>query len=103
MLKIRCFRPFPADAVAEALKGRQAVGVLERSSCFGGEGNPVYTETCAALLHRDMSLKIVNYVYGLGGRDTIPAKFREVFQELLRIAAGGSTEPVRRFIGLRDF
>lgn len=103
MLKIRCFRPFPADAVAEALKGREAVAVLERSSCFGGEGNPVYTEVCTALFHRGLSLKIVDYVYGLGGRDTVPAQFREVFQELLRIAEGGSTEPVRRYVGLRDY
>jgi len=102
MLKIRQFRPFPADAVAEALKGKQVVGVLERSACFGGEGNPVYSEVCSSLFHRGLAPKVVNYVYGLGGRDTIPANFMDVYKELLKIADGGSTEPVQRFMLMRD-
>ena len=77
--------------------------MLERSTCFGGEGNPVFSEVCSALFQRDLRVKRVNYVYGVGGRDTIPSQFTQVYRELLRIAEGGVTEPARRFLGLRDY
>jgi pyruvate ferredoxin oxidoreductase alpha subunit len=102
MLKIRCFRPFPADAIAQALEGKGAVAVLDRSSCFGGEGLPVFTEVCSALFVRNIPLKVVNYVYGLGGRDTVPAEFCQIYHNLLRIAETGDAKPVFRYLGLRE-
>lgn len=102
MLKIRSFRPFPGAAVAEALQGREAVAVLERSSCFGGEGSPVFVEVCTALSRRGVSPKLVNYIYGLGGRDTVPAEFCQVYRDLLQIVASGDAEPVFRYLGLRE-
>ncbi len=36
LLKLRCFRPFPYEPVAEALKGKEAVAVLERTGFFWG-------------------------------------------------------------------
>jgi pyruvate ferredoxin oxidoreductase alpha subunit len=102
MLKIRSFRPFPGAAVAEALRGRAAVAVLERSSCFGGEGSPVFVDVCTALSRRGVSLKLVNYIYGLGGRDTVPAEFCQVYRDLLQIVASGEAEPVFRYLGLRE-
>lgn len=102
MLKIRSFRPFPGAAVAEALRGREAVAVLERSSCFGGEGSPVFVEVCTALSRRGVSPKLVNYIYGLGGRDTVPAEFCQIYRDLLQIVASGDAEPVFRYLGLRE-
>jgi pyruvate ferredoxin oxidoreductase alpha subunit len=102
MLKIRSFRPFPGAAVAEALRGRAAVAVLERSSCFGGEGSPVFVEVCTALSVRGVSPKLVNYIYGLGGRDTVPAEFCGIYRDLLQIVASGDAEPVFRYLGLRE-
>jgi pyruvate ferredoxin oxidoreductase alpha subunit len=102
MLKIRCFRPFPATQVAEALQGKKAIAVLDRSSCFGADGSPFFVEVCSALHHYNLAVKAVDYIYGLGGRDTVPAEFSQVYRELLRIAEGGEIEPVQRFLGLRD-
>jgi pyruvate ferredoxin oxidoreductase alpha subunit len=102
MLKIRSFRPFPGAAVAEALQGKEAVAVMERSSCFGGEGSPVFVEVCTALSLRGLSPKLVNYIYGIGGRDTVPAEFCQVYRDLLQIVASGDAEPVFRYLGLRE-
>ena len=41
MLKIRCFRPFPAPEVDEALRDRKSIAVLDRSLSFGAQVNPV--------------------------------------------------------------
>lgn len=102
MLKIRSFRPFPGAAVAEALRGREAVAVLERATCFGGEGSPVFVDVCTALSRRGVWPKLVNYIYGLGGRDTVPAEFCSIYRDLLQILASGEAEPVFRYLGLRE-
>ncbi|MBI2907946.1 MAG: pyruvate ferredoxin oxidoreductase [Chloroflexi bacterium] len=102
LLKVRCFRPFPATAVAEALKNAETIAVMDRSECFGGQGNPVFNEVCTALFTHGQSPKVIDVVYGLGGRDTPPAHIRQVFEELQRIAGTGDTGPVRRFLGVRE-
>jgi len=102
LLMIRMFRPFPAKKVAEALGGKKAVAVLDRSLSFGAQGNPVFLEVAAALYTHGVFPKLVNYVYGLGGRDTLPAQFVQVYDDLKRIAATGDTEPVLRYLTVRE-
>lgn len=102
MLKIRCFRPFPAEAVAEALRGKQAVAVLERTGFFGAQGNPVFTEVATALYLKRIQTHLVNYIFGLGGRDTVPEQICSVFDDLIEIARSGQTVPIFRYLGLRE-
>lgn len=102
LLKIRCFRPFPAAAVAQALGSKKAIAVLDRSLSFGGQGNPVFLEVATALLTHGFAPKVVNYVYGLGGRDTVPAQIHQVYQELIKIDREGLSGPPLRYLGVRD-
>jgi pyruvate ferredoxin oxidoreductase alpha subunit len=102
MLKIRCFRPFPADAVTEALQGKKAVAVLERTGFFGSQGNPVFTEIATALYLKGIQTHLTNYIFGLGGRDTVPEHICSVFYDLIAIVQSGKTEPVFRYLGLRE-
>jgi pyruvate ferredoxin oxidoreductase alpha subunit len=102
LLKIRCLRPFPAAAIVEELKGKKAIGVLDRSLSFGAQGNPLFLEICTALFTAGLTPKVINYVYGLGGRDTIPLQFRQVFEELMEVDKTGQVQPGVRYIGLRD-
>lgn len=102
MLKIRCFRPFPADAVAEALQGKKAVAVLERTGFFGGQGNPVFTEIATALYLKGIQTHLTNYIFGLGGRDTVPEQICSVFYDLIATVQSGNMGPVFRYLGLRE-
>ncbi len=102
LLKLRCFRPFPAAAVAEALGNRRAVAVLDRSLSFGAQGNPLFLEVVTALYTHGFSPKVVNYAYGLGGRDTVPALIHQVYKDLVEIDRNGLTGPPLRFLGVRD-
>jgi pyruvate ferredoxin oxidoreductase alpha subunit len=68
LLKIMLFRPFPEFEVAQALKNAKSVIVLERVSGNGAYG-PLYNEISAALYHYPNRPKMVNYVFGLGGRN----------------------------------
>ncbi len=102
MLRIRCFRPFPAEAVAEALQGLKAVAVLERTGFFGAQGNPVFTEVATALYLKGIRIPLTNYIFGLGGRDTVPEQICTVYEDLIDMARSGKTEPVFRYLGLRE-
>jgi pyruvate ferredoxin oxidoreductase alpha subunit len=102
LLKIRCFRPFPAVAVAEALADRKAIAVLDRSLSFGAQINPLCLEVIGALYSHGFAPKLINYVYGLGGRDTVPAQICEIYRELVRIDREGVTGPVLRYLAVRD-
>ncbi len=102
MLKVRCFRPFPAQAVAKALVSKKAIAVMDRSITFGGQGNPLFLEVCTSLFTNNLQPKAVNYVYGLGGRDTVPSHIRQVCDELMKLERTDTIDPVVRYLGVRD-
>jgi pyruvate ferredoxin oxidoreductase alpha subunit len=76
LLRIVSFRPFPAAAVARALRRVETVVVLDRADSPGGTP-PLRAEVAAALYGSDCALS--GAVYGLGGRDLHPADIRGVF------------------------
>jgi len=68
LLKIRCFRPFPAEEIKEALKGVSNVAVLEKNISIGSRMlGAVGLEVKDAVCEGDT--KVFSYVGGLGGRD----------------------------------
>jgi pyruvate ferredoxin oxidoreductase alpha subunit len=102
LLRIRAFRPFPAKRIAEALGKVKAIAIMDRSLSFGGNGGAVYQETRHALYDASSHPPIVNYIYGLGGRDTSPSQIRSVFEDLQKIVRTGRVEEKMRYIGLRE-
>lgn len=84
LLKIRVFRPFPMEEIAEALKHVKMVGVMDKSEGFSAAGGPVFAEVRSALYDCNPRPKMVNYVYGLGGRDITVAHIKEIFETLLK-------------------
>src|SRR3989339_229072 len=85
LLKIRVFRPFPAEEIAKALSKALVVAVLDRSDSYSGQGSPVYTEVLSALFNSPSKPKVVNYVYGLGGRDINTNDIKSVFENLKKV------------------
>jgi pyruvate ferredoxin oxidoreductase alpha subunit len=102
LLKPRIFRPFPAKEIALALKGTRAVAVLDRSACPGAFGAPLFTEIRNALYDYDPRPKVVNYVYGLGGRDIMLEHFKDVAEKLDKIAETGKVEEIYGYLNLRE-
>jgi pyruvate ferredoxin oxidoreductase alpha subunit len=107
LLKPRVFRPFPAQEFAEALADVKAVGVLDRSISFGamnGVGpGPLFLELCAALFTAgNTTTRVADYIFGLGGRDIIPAYIEQVAQDLAEIAKTGEVKSAVNYLGLRE-
>ncbi|MDR3253745.1 MAG: hypothetical protein LBT07_02120 [Endomicrobium sp.] len=89
LLKIRVYRPFPSQQIAEDLKHVKAVAVLDRADSCSGAFNPVYSDVAASLYSAGVtSPKIINYVYGLGGREINTEHISGVYEKLKRIASG---------------
>lgn len=102
MLKVRVFRPFPFDEIAQALSGCKAVAVLDKAESFSAAGGPLFAETRSALYDLDNRPKTINYVYGLGGRDFRVEDCTYIFDQLDEIVNTGKTGEVYRHIGQRE-
>jgi pyruvate ferredoxin oxidoreductase alpha subunit len=102
LLRIRTFRPFPAEEIVKSLAKVKAVAVMERSMSFGGNGGAVCHETRHALYDLPSHPHIVNYIHGLGGRDTSPTQIRKVFEDLQKIIQTGEIDEKMRYVGLRE-
>ena len=104
LLKPRVFRPFPAQELVEALAHVNAIGVMDRSISFGAMNNagPLFLELCAALQIYGGDMPIVDYVFGLGGRDIVPSQIEQVAHDLLKMAETGERGEVVRYLGVRE-
>lgn len=101
ILKIRLFRPFPAQEIAQALSHVKAVAVMDRAESLSSQGGPLGSEVMAALYRARSQALAVNYIYGLGGRDVRVEHIEDVFAQLEQIAAAGEVTDAYRYLGLR--
>lgn len=69
LVKIKLFRPFPRERLAAALKGKKAVGVVDRNVCFGWQSGTVFMETKAALQDLLQRVPVTGFIAGVGGMD----------------------------------
>ena len=88
--RIACYRPFDDAAVAAAVRGAKAVGVLDRDMSFGS-GGVVYQDVLKSLHGAGMNLPTANFIVGLGGRDVSPATVEKCFAALEAGPSGGQT------------
>jgi len=102
MLKLRVFRPFPAEELIDALAHLRGIAVLDRAEGMAGLSGPVYGEIRSALYDLDPRPLITGYVYGLGGRDIRTEDIEGVFHELKDDVKAGRRDQRCRYIGVRE-
>jgi len=81
LLKIRLFRPFPVEAVREALADAKKVAVIDRNISFGC-GGIFASEVKSALYGSRIHPPVFGFVIGLGGRDVTPASIRKIVEHV---------------------
>ena len=101
LLKIRMFRPFPAEEIANALSNAKAIAVLDKADSVNGVGGALYTDVAAAMYTNSKFVPMVNYIYGIGGRDTTSGEIEEVYSDLAEIAKAGKADNPYRYFGVR--
>jgi pyruvate ferredoxin oxidoreductase alpha subunit len=101
LLKMRVFRPFNNEQVVEKLKNAKVVAVMERMSGFGSHGSPIFNEVRSAFHEEKEKPPIVNYIYGLGGRELELELVRKIYAELGHVKEGNVSELIR-YLGVRE-
>jgi pyruvate ferredoxin oxidoreductase alpha subunit len=87
LVKLRLFRPFPAERLIEALKGKKAIGVIDRSVGFGWKYGPICTEL-RALSPEIGPTRILSYIDGLANLDITIPHIERVVDEVNAAAQG---------------
>lgn len=101
LLKIRMFRPFPSEEVAQVLSKLKAVAVLDKSDSLNGAGGALFEDVVSGMYVAKSQVPVVNYVYGIGGRDTTAKDIESVFSDLSEITKTGNIENPYRYLGVR--
>lgn len=101
LLKVRMFRPFPAEEIAEALGHLKAVAVMDRSDSLNGAGGALFEDVVSSMYVGQKQVPTVSYVYGIGGRDTTSKDIHEVYSYLQDVVKTGKIDNPYRYVGLR--
>ena len=101
LLKIRMFRPFPSEEVAEVLKNAKAIAVLDKADSLNAAGGALFEDVVSGMYVANVHVPTVNYVYGIGGRDTTVQDIKKVYNDLNEVAETGNIGNPYRYLGLR--
>lgn len=93
LARIRMYRPFPQERLVETLKGRKAIGVIDRSLCFGFKGGPMYVEI-KSLSSELGDSRILSFIDGLANMDVTTANIEKIIEKVLGASQGGPCQDV---------
>lgn len=102
LLKIRLYRPFPAEAIADALKNVKAIAVMDRAEGYTNHGGPLGADVMASLFRARSTALATNIIYGLGGRDVRVEDMEQVFEDLQVMIDQDDAGETYRYMGLRE-
>lgn len=102
VLKLRVFRPFPAEEIAKALSHCKAVAIMDRCESYNTNGGPLGSEVMAGLFREKVMIEAVNYIYGLAGRDFTVEHVYQIFEQLDQMVTNGKEVKQYQYIGLRE-
>jgi pyruvate/2-oxoacid:ferredoxin oxidoreductase alpha subunit len=87
LVKIRMYRPFPREKLVNVLKGRKAIGVLDRSVNFGWACGPMYAEI-RALTPEIGNLPMMSFIDGIANLDITSANIERMIKDIYAASLG---------------
>jgi len=89
LLRLRVIRPWPAEAIRQALQGRRAVAVLDQNLA-PGQGGILFQEVAACLYHEALRPRaLCSFIGGLGGKHFSEDEFRAIFEQTAQAGVTG--------------
>lgn len=82
LLKVRVFRPSPAEEIRKVLKRCKKVAVIDRNISFGHGG--IFASEIRSIMYKEGRKPIFGYVAGLGGRDITPQTVRQIIESTMK-------------------
>ena len=102
LIKVRVFRPFPAEEIAKALGNAKAIAVLDKADSLNAAGGALFEDVVSAMYTSNIHVPTVNYIYGIGGRDTTTKDIGLVYEDLLKIKDTGDIGNPYRYLSVRE-
>ncbi len=104
-VRLRWFRPFPAEELCKSLSRFKAVGLIDRDYSMGSPymSGVVATEVRSALYASTVKNKppVLDFICGLGGREVTLPDVRTITESTYK-AAEGKSQPLTQWVGLRE-
>ena len=72
VVSLTLYRPFPSEEISNVVKNADTIVVMDRSYSIGSPGAQLYMDVATSLQKHGIHKRVVNVIYGLGGRDFTP-------------------------------
>jgi len=102
VLKPRFMRPFFGEEIVKAVENMKTVAVLDRADTLSTMGGPLFMETSSAFYGNKKQPAMMNYIYGLGGRDINYEDLTNIFNEMIDIGSGAKKPERVKYITIRE-
>lgn len=100
LLRIKTFRPFPYEILIEKIKSFKAIGIMDRAESLSTMGGPLSIELKAALYSLDKKPSVIDFIFGLGGREfALEDAFKVI--DIVKRLSEGEKFPEFLYIGLK--
>ncbi|PTD94568.1 pyruvate ferredoxin oxidoreductase [archaeon SCG-AAA382B04] len=100
-IKVRAFRPSPAQELIEAIKGSDVIAVLDKNVSIGKKG-ALFTELKDELYSSDVNPLAKNFIVGLGGRDVPEDSVKKIAKKAEKAKEHGRVKKEIEFIDLKE-
>jgi pyruvate ferredoxin oxidoreductase alpha subunit len=103
LLRPRLIRPFPGQAIATVVSGKQGVAVIDQNLSMG-KGGILHAELASVLYGMKEAPSILaSFIGGLGGRDISQQEFFQMAEILIDAVKTGQTPPPKLLYTEREF
>jgi pyruvate ferredoxin oxidoreductase alpha subunit len=104
LVRLRWFRPFPAERLAATLSRAGAIGVIDRDYSFGSPfaSGVVANEIRAALYNSERRPPLLSFIGGLGGREVMLEDVYRATELCYNAADSGKSDPRTHWLGVRE-
>lgn len=99
LLKVRCFRPFPKEAIIDACSGAGILAVLDKSISIDS-GGILVNEVKAAFYNQETRPIIASYIAGLGGKEVNRKVIKDIVSSAQYIKQKGKADEDILYVGL---
>lgn len=88
LVKVRVLRPFPKEKLAQAIKNKKSIGVIDRNVCFGWNSGTLFMELQGMQGAFGISIPMISFIDGLGGSDITLGHLERVVNITAAVARG---------------
>ena len=101
LLKLRVFRPFPAEEISNALRNTKAVAILDKAETLSTCGGALFNDVTSGMYVHGCHVPALSYIYGIGGRDVTTKDILGVYNDLTEVMNTGNIGIPYRYFGLK--